>query len=159
MMLAIQLRTACLGLFVMLLFTVSVTAADKSDKSDKKPSDKQEFYTPVERDVEGWTIALDPKLLEKENKELCDAALQALANHLQRVKYILPEEKVAEVQKLRIWLELNNPKLGNMQYHPDRGWLIGNGHDPRLVKHVHIPPSQGSHQSPHLGQAPVRGDA
>jgi dipeptidyl-peptidase-4 len=26
-----------------------------------------------------------------------------------------------------------------MQYHPDRGWLIGHGHDPRLAKHVHIP--------------------
>ena len=26
-----------------------------------------------------------------------------------------------------------------MQYHPDRGWLLANNHDPRLVKHVHIP--------------------
>ncbi len=26
-----------------------------------------------------------------------------------------------------------------MQYHPNRGWLLANGYDPRLVKHVHIP--------------------
>ena len=26
-----------------------------------------------------------------------------------------------------------------MQYHPDRGWLLANDHDPRLAKHVHIP--------------------
>ncbi len=26
-----------------------------------------------------------------------------------------------------------------MQYHPDRGWLIANKHNPKLAKHVHIP--------------------
>ena len=26
-----------------------------------------------------------------------------------------------------------------MQYHPSRGWLEENGHDPRLTKHVHVP--------------------
>ena len=26
-----------------------------------------------------------------------------------------------------------------MQYHPGKGWLINNGQDPELVKHVHIP--------------------
>ena len=26
-----------------------------------------------------------------------------------------------------------------MQYHPDRGWLVKNGLDPRMAKHVHIP--------------------
>ena len=77
-------------------------------------------------------------LLAKENREIKDKAFEALANHLQRIKYILPEEKVAELQKLPIWVELDG-RLGNMQYHPDRGWLVKNGHDPRLVKHVHVP--------------------
>jgi len=67
----------------------------------------------------------------------------ALANHLQRVKYIVPAERVAELQKLRIWLELDG-ELGNMQYHPDKGWLKANGHHawskesfhPRFRSHV-----------------------
>ena len=43
---------------------------------------------------------MEPKLLEKGNKEVADKAFVALANHLQRVKYILPEYKVKELQKL-----------------------------------------------------------
>jgi hypothetical protein len=97
------------------------------------------FYDPVERTIEGWTVAVDPRLLADDQKEFSEKIFAALANHLQRVQYILPEEKVREVQKLRIWLELDNRKLGNMQYHPDRGWLVAHGHDPRLEKHVHIP--------------------
>jgi len=102
----------------------------------------EKFYDPVKKQVEGWTIVLDPQLMEKPNKELGERALQALANHLQRIKYIISKEKVAQLQKLPIWVELNNPKLGNMQYHPSEGWLRNNGHDPRLVKHVHIPRAQ-----------------
>ena len=96
------------------------------------------FYDPAERDVEGWKIKVDPQLLKPENEEVSQKAFTALANHLQRVKYIVPKERVAELQKLPIWIELDGV-LGNMQYHPDRGWLIANKHDPRLVKHVHIP--------------------
>ena len=99
------------------------------------------FYDPVIKDVEGWTIKVDPALLKCPNEQLGKDALKALANHLQRVKYILPEEKVAELQKLPIALD-HKHKLGNMQYHPARGWLMANRHDPRLEKHVHIPRAQ-----------------
>ncbi|GAB4141597.1 MAG: metallopeptidase [Planctomycetaceae bacterium] len=113
---------------LVLLLTVPLSAEEKP-----------KFYDPVEKRIEGWTIAVDPQLLSKEHEETGKKALKALANHLQRVKYIVPEKRLKELQKLRIWVELNNPKLGNMQYHPSKGWLIANGHDPRLVKHVHIP--------------------
>ncbi|MBM79094.1 MAG: metallopeptidase [Planctomycetaceae bacterium] len=102
-------------------------------------AEEKKFYDPVEKKIEGWTIAVDPLLLEKKNKEVGEKALTALANHLQRVKYIVPKERVAELQKLRIWVELRNPVLGNIQYHPSKGWLIAHKHDPRLEKHVHIP--------------------
>ncbi|MEM7233585.1 MAG: metallopeptidase [Planctomycetota bacterium] len=110
--------------------------------SSAKPAEEKKggkFYDPIEMNVEGWTIKVDPKLLKKENADTKERAFEALANHLQRVKYIVSEERVKELQKLPIWIELNNPVLGNMQYHPGRGWLIRNGHDPRLVNHVHIP--------------------
>ena len=96
------------------------------------------FYDPVERNIEGWTIAVDPQLLTEENKELADKAFKALANHLQRVTYIVPADRVAELRKLRIWIDLSH-ELKSMQYHPGAGWLKNNGYDPRLVNHVHIP--------------------
>jgi len=97
------------------------------------------FYDPVEKSIEGWTIATDPQLMLPENEAVAKKAFQALANHLQRVSFIVPEDRLVKLKALRIWLELDNPRLGNMQYHPNREWLVRNGHDPRLVKHVHIP--------------------
>ena len=108
-----------------------------------------QFYDPIEQQLEGWTLAVDPQLLAKENEEVAAKAMTALANHLQRVKYIVPEERVKQLQKLPIWIELNNAQLGNMQYHPDRGWLLAHGHDPRLVKHVHIPRAKELY-APHM---------
>jgi len=126
-------RRYVLALFASLACSPGLPLAAEDDKPAPK------FFDPVEKQIEGWAIAVDPALLDEKNKETGERAFEALANHLQRVRYIVPKERLAELQKLRIWLELDHPKLGAMQYHPDRGWLKANGHDPRLVKHVHIP--------------------
>ncbi|MEX2176033.1 MAG: metallopeptidase [Pirellulaceae bacterium] len=118
---------------------LALTIAGPLFTSHLSADDAPPFYEPVERQVEGWKVAVDPRLLSAEQQEFGGKALEALANHLQRVKYILSEERVVELQRLRIWIELDNAKLANMQYHPDRGWLLAHDHDPRLVKHVHIP--------------------
>ena len=107
--------------------------ADRA-RGENQPS----FYDPLERDVEGWQVRIDPQLLVSENQQQGEAALTALANHLQRIKYIVPEDRLLQLQKLPIWIDWEH-QLGAMQYHPDRGWLLANGYDPRLVKHVHIP--------------------
>lgn len=101
-------------------------------------ADEPKFYDPVEKEIEGWKVKVDPQLLAKENEEVASQAFTALANHLQRVKYIVPKDRCEQLQKLPIWLEFEG-NLKSMQYHPDRGWLLANKHDPRLVKHVHIP--------------------
>lgn len=124
-------------LVIAILFCV-VILSSRHLQAEEAP----QFYDPVEQQIEGWTVAVDPLLLSQENAEAGRKALAALENHLQRVKYIVSRERVVELQKLRIWVELKNSKLGNMQYHPDKGWLIAHGHDPRLAKHVHIPIAQ-----------------
>jgi hypothetical protein len=101
--------------------------------------DEKKFYDPIVKKLEGWTIKVDPKLLKNDNNELKSQVFTALANHLQRIKYILPEAKVKALQKLPIWLDHHYEPLGSMQYHPGVTWLRANKHDPRLVKHVHIP--------------------
>ncbi len=122
--------------FIPLSGAFVLEAADSQKKESGKS--RLKFHDPVEKDIEGWTIKVDPRLLSKEHETLGRDCFRALANHLQRVKYILPKEKVAELQKLPIVLDLDH-RLGNMQYHPSRGWLMANRHDPRLEKHVHIP--------------------
>ena len=101
--------------------------------------EENKFYDPIVKKLEGWTIKVDPKLLKNENNELKSQVFTALANHLQRIKYILPAAKVKALQKLPIWLDHHYEPLGSMQYHPGATWLRANRHDPRLVKHVHIP--------------------
>lgn len=117
---------------LLLALTVSLAQA----------ADEKKFYDPVEHKIEGWTIAVDPALLTKENAELKEKVFKALANHLQRIAFVMQEDRLAKLKTMRIWLELNNPTLGNMQYHPDAKWLRKFKHDPRLVKHVHIPRAQ-----------------
>lgn len=95
-------------------------------------------FDPVKRDVEGWTVHVDPALLDGPHKEEGGRALTMLANHLQRIKILVPAEPLKKMQTLEIWMEHDHPKLKSMQYHPSREWLVNNGHDPRLAKKVHI---------------------
>ena len=97
------------------------------------------WVTPVERNIEGWTVSIDPALLEGEHKEEGDRALKMLANHLQRIVILMPEKQLAELRTIGIQIEHSHPELGNMQYHPGKDWLMAKGYDPDLVKKVHIP--------------------
>ncbi|MEC8301540.1 MAG: metallopeptidase [Planctomycetota bacterium] len=92
---------------------------------------------PVEKKIEGWTVHVDPALLEGEPGDVGPRALQMLGNHLQRIKIVVPEEAVKKLQTIEIWIEKSNPRLSSMQYRPSRGWLERNGHDVRHAKKVH----------------------
>lgn len=98
----------------------------------------QNRFDPVKRDVEGWMVHVEPALLEGGHREEGAKALTMLANHLQRIKILVPAGPLKKMQSLEIWIEHDHPKLKSMQYHPSRDWLVNNGHDPRLAKKVHI---------------------
>ncbi|QDV53971.1 anthrax toxin lethal factor-related metalloendopeptidase [Gimesia fumaroli] len=121
-------------LVLLTLFCVALSLCGRL-QAEETP----QFYDPVEQKIEGWTVDVDPQLLAPEHAETGKSALAALANHLQRVKFIVPKERVEQLQQVRIWIDLKHAKLDRMQYHPSKGWLVANGHDPRLAKHVHIP--------------------
>ena len=95
-------------------------------------------FDPVLRDIEGWKVHVEPALIDGEHREEGAKALTMLANHLQRVKILVPAGPLAKVQTIEIWIEHDHPKLKAMQYHPSKGWLVANGYDPRLTRKVHI---------------------
>lgn len=117
-----------------LIFVAFLGYPAQTSLSDDSPK----FYEPLNQEIEGWQIKLDPKSMDDANRETTQRALKALANHLQRIKYIVPKDRVAQLQKLPIWIDWEH-ELGAMQYHPSRGWLLSKGFDSRLVNHVHIP--------------------
>ena len=119
---------------VAFLLISSFAMADAVEKSGAVRFD------PVVQQIEGWTVHVDPELLEGEYARGEGAqALEMLANHLQRIKVVGPDERLAQLQKLEIWIEREHPTLKSMQYHPNIEWLKSHGHDPRLAKKIHIP--------------------
>ncbi|MCF7955100.1 MAG: metallopeptidase [Phycisphaerae bacterium] len=95
-------------------------------------------FDPVVKQIEGWTVNVDPQMLEGEHAGEGAESLKMLANHLQRIAILVPEKQLRQLRNLEIWIEYYHPTLGNMQYHPGADWLKNNGHDPRLVKQVHV---------------------
>jgi dipeptidyl-peptidase-4 len=108
-------------------------------KPETAAARKVGWIEPVKREIEGWTVHVDPQLLAGEHQEQGELALKMLANHLQRIAILMPEKQLAALRKLEIWIEHGHPELAPMQYHPSEDWLAGRGYDPRLAKKVHIP--------------------
>ena len=94
---------------------------------------------PVEVELEGWTVEVDPALLDGAHAELGARALKALESHLVQVALLVPEDRLEKLRAVRIRLDRDDLGLSGMQYHPSRGWLERNGHDPGLAKRVHVP--------------------
>ena len=91
------------------------------------------------RNIEGWTVRIDDRLLAEPNLNLCKKALRVLEAKLMDIKEVVPEEKVKQLQKVKIVIELSCGNIGPMQYHPGVEWLKDHGYSPDLVKCVHIP--------------------
>ncbi len=103
----------------------------------ESPSAK--FYEPVVRQIEGWTVNIDPKMLAPKNAAEDEKALKMLANHLQRIVILVPADRLEKLRKVQFWIEHDTPTGSvELQYHPDVAWLKENGYNPKLVKKVHI---------------------
>lgn len=93
----------------------------------------------VAKTIAGWTVRVDARLLAPPNVELGERALKFLEAKLIDITYVVPAERLAQLQKVAIVLDLNCGKLNSIQYHPSVGWLKEHGYEPELAKCVHIP--------------------
>jgi hypothetical protein len=105
---------------------------------NKTAAPKVKLYVRQVRDVEGWKVRVDARLLDGPDAELGAKALRVLAYKLYEIKSLLPKDRIAKLQKAAIVLDLDYP-FGSMQYHPSAQWLKEHGHSPELAKAVHIP--------------------
>jgi len=96
-------------------------------------------FDPVIKKMEGWTVHIDPALLDGPHSEEGAKALRMLGDHLNRIAILMAPERLKELRTCEIWIEHQHPTLNPMQYHPSSDWLKEQGHDPRLHKKVHIP--------------------
>ncbi len=124
----------------LLPFTASTASAQAGDAkaAAKAKAPPPVRFDPIVRDIEGWKVHVEPALIDGEQREEGAKALTMLANHLQRIKILVPAEPLKKMQTIEIWIEHSHPLLKTMQYHPSKSWLVANGHDPRLTHKVHI---------------------
>jgi len=95
------------------------------------------------RQIEGWTVYVDDRLLTGEDKELGERAMGLLSEHLRKIAATLPKDKVARLRGVHIWLDRTHGGLKSAQYHPSKSWLKSNGYDEALARCVHIPDAAG----------------
>ena len=94
------------------------------------------------RDIEGWTVRVDDRLLKGEGAALGERALKLLAARLVAITIVVPEKALAKLRAITIELDLDYGGLSPMQYHPDAGWLKDHGYSETLAKCVHIPEAE-----------------
>jgi hypothetical protein len=108
-------------------------------KSSSKQADPPQPTSHTAREVEGWKVVVDDRLLAAPNAALGSRALKFLEAKLVEIKAVVPAARVKQLQTIAIVLDLSCGKLAAMQYHPDAGWLKSNGYSVELAKCVHIP--------------------
>ena len=91
------------------------------------------------RDIEGWTVRVDDRLLKGEGAALGERALKLLTARLVAITIVVPEKALAKLRAITIELDLDYGDLRVAQYHPDAGWLKAHGYSEALAKCVHIP--------------------
>ena len=91
------------------------------------------------RNVEGWTVHVDRRLLDGTDVDLGRRALRLLADRLYEIKLVMPGDKVQRLQQVPLWLDRTHGELRSMQYHPNATWLRDHGYSTQLTKCVHIP--------------------
>lgn len=106
------------------------------------------------RNIEGWTVRVDDRLLCAPNEALGARALRLLEAKLADITYVMPAAPLAKLQAVPIVLDLTHGRLHLMQYHPDVGWLEGHGYARDLVKCVHIPVAAKLTTSRIVGEQP-----
>lgn len=91
------------------------------------------------REIDGWKVRIDNRLLEGEGKALGDPALKLLNAKLVSMSAVVPEPALGKLRAVTIQIDLDYGGLSSMQYHPGAGWLKENGYNENLEKCVHIP--------------------
>jgi hypothetical protein len=105
----------------------------------RNPPDTPQPQSRTSRNIEGWKVLVDDRLLAAPDDAIGARALKFLEAKLVEIKTVVPSARVKQLQTIAIVLDLNCGRLGAMQYHPDAGWLKSNGYSTKLAKCVHLP--------------------
>ena len=121
-------------------------AAEGRDQAARKEGKQEPPALPTAhttRELEGWKVRVDDRLLQGAGAELGERALKLLTARLVAITTVVPEPALAKLRAITIQLDQDYGELRAMQYHPSAGWLQGKGYSERLAKCAHIPNAEG----------------
>lgn len=99
-------------------------------------------YDPIgayrEHSSHGWRVLLHRSLDDPARVPTRDETLELLADHLYRVSRAVPEQALARLREVPIWLEYAHPRHPCMCYHPSADWLRENGMNPAKAGAVEL---------------------
>ncbi len=124
-----------MGLALGLPMGWSLVAVGSDPAEARRPAIEIEHEV---RDVEGWQVHVDRRLLAGEHQDTGRLGLRVLEMQLFDITLVVPADRLAKLREIPIFLDLDHP-LNNLQYHPSVGWLKNNGYDPAMQQAVHIP--------------------
>jgi hypothetical protein len=87
--------------------------------------------------ITGHPLRIDGKLWEK-NRVLVQNVLQILDYEVKAVIKELPQEAMAKIADVPIWLETETPNNAPIQYHYSRAWLLEHGYNPNKEAAIEI---------------------
>ncbi len=103
------------------------------EAAQKRSDDATSTRSHAERKIAGWTVHVS-KTIEA---VALAKALPLLQAQLEEIVRVVPEEAVAELQKVPLWINPEYPKTPpRAEYHPGGDWLRENGRDPAMEKAV-----------------------
>jgi len=127
--------TSPIPIVVLSLLCSLGAAAGKGKPKKPLPPDKPTSHY-KKRQLRGWTLRIHEDLLATERQTLLDEVLAELDNHLYRIERVVPPKALAELKKVTLWLEYDNPKGRHAHYHPSAGWLKANRYNTDKAKGV-----------------------
>jgi hypothetical protein len=96
------------------------------------PTDQYAVYH-----LDGWTVRVNKHLLSDQS-DLGNRAMHLLDAKLYEITRVVPPSACAKLQRVPIWLGVNDGHAPCSEYHPSQDWLSQNGYNPDKAKSVEI---------------------
>jgi len=121
-----------------LLLLLGTAAPARADQDAAGPPRRNVPTNHEVRELAGWQVRIDKRLLEGEHKELGTRAINMLESQLWGIETVMPDKPLEQLREVVIQIDLDHDGLENKQYHPSAAWLRANGYSEDLEKVVHI---------------------
>lgn len=88
------------------------------------------------RDLRGFVLLVNPEILK--HPEDAAAMFEELESQLKRIEQTVPKAALAELKKVRFWIEWEAKPGGAAEFHVSETWLKDNGYNPEKALNVEI---------------------